>query len=32
VLIEDGRSRIILPSGEVVSAGDAQMIDLKAGI
>ena len=31
VLIEDGRIRAILPSGEVGSAGDAQMIDLKGG-
>jgi hypothetical protein len=32
VLIEDGRISAILPSGEAGSAGDAQMIDLKAGI
>src|ERR1700726_3437033 len=32
VLIEDGRIRAILPSGEVDSAaGDAQVIDLKGG-
>jgi imidazolonepropionase-like amidohydrolase len=31
VLIEDGRIRAILPSAEVGSAGDAQMIDLKGG-
>ena len=31
VLIEDGRIRVILPSGEAGSAGDAQMIDLKGG-
>ena len=31
VLIEDGRIRAILPSGEADSAGDAQMIDLKGG-
>ena len=31
VLIEDGRIRAILPSGEAGSAGDAQMIDLKDG-
>ena len=31
VLIEDGRIRAILPSGEGGSAGDAQMIDLKGG-
>jgi hypothetical protein len=31
VLIENGRIRAILPSGEVGSAGDAQMIDLKSG-
>ena len=32
VLIEDGRIRAILPSGEAVSAGgDAQVIDLKGG-
>src|SRR6202035_1135805 len=31
VLIEDGRIRAILPSGEAGSAGDAQMIDLKGG-
>ena len=29
VLIEDGRIRAILPSGEADKAGDAQMIDLK---
>src|SRR5712664_3862748 len=29
VLIEGGRIRAILPSGEAGSAGDAQMIDLK---
>ena len=29
VLIEDGRIRAILPSGEPGNAGDAQMIDLK---
>ena len=32
VLIEDGRIRAILPSGEVGSAGDAQMTISKAGI
>src|SRR5438477_6864942 len=31
VLIEDGRIRAILPSGEAVGAGDAQMIDLRGG-
>src|SRR3989442_2066089 len=31
VLIEDGRIRAILPSGEADSAGDTQMIDLKGG-
>src|SRR6202040_2031078 len=31
VLIEDGRIRAILPSGEAGSARDAQMIDLKGG-
>src|SRR3954468_3211002 len=31
VLIEDGRIRAILPSGEAGSAGDVQMIDLKGG-
>src|SRR5260221_8268544 len=31
VLIEDGRIRAILPSGEANSAGDAQGIDLKGG-
>src|SRR5215813_13284293 len=31
VLIEDGRIRAILPSGEAGSAGDALMIDLKGG-
>src|SRR5436190_22518895 len=31
VLIEDGRIRAILPSGEAGGAGDAQMIDLKGG-
>ncbi len=31
VLIEDGRIRTILPSGEVGSAGDARVIDLKGG-
>src|SRR6266568_7097471 len=31
VLIEDGRIRAILPNGEVGSAADAQMIDLKGG-
>ena len=31
VLIEDGRIRAILPSGEAGSVGDAQMIDLKGG-
>ena len=31
VLIEDGRIRAILPSGEAGSAGDAQVIDLKGG-
>src|SRR5205823_5926992 len=31
VLIEDGRIRAILPSGEAGSLGDAQMIDLKGG-
>src|SRR2546429_9646095 len=31
VLIEDGRIRAILPSGEAGSAGDTQMIDLKGG-
>ena len=31
VLIEDGRIRAILPSGEAGSAGDAPMIDLKGG-
>ena len=31
VLIEDGRIRAILPSGEVGSAGDALIIDLKGG-
>src|SRR3954447_3551769 len=31
VLIEDGRIRAILPSAEVGSAGDAQVIDLKGG-
>src|SRR3954467_1883490 len=31
VLIEDGRIRAILPSSEVGSAGDAQVIDLKGG-
>src|ERR1700692_1487240 len=31
VLIEDGRIRAILPSGEARSIGDAQTIDLKGG-
>jgi hypothetical protein len=31
VLIEDGRIRAILPSGETGSAGDARVIDLKGG-
>src|ERR1700752_844265 len=31
VLIEDGRIRAILPSGEAGGAGDAQVIDLKGG-
>src|SRR3954464_5549056 len=31
VLIEDGRIRAILPSGEMGNAGDAQVIDLKGG-
>src|SRR2546430_9110324 len=31
VLIEDGRIRAILPSGEADSAGAAQMIDLQGG-
>src|ERR1700680_1496728 len=31
VLIEDGRIRAILPSGEAGSVGDAQTIDLKGG-
>ena len=31
VLIEDGRIRAILPSGEAGSVGDAQVIDLKGG-
>src|ERR1700724_3846520 len=31
VLIEDGRIRAILPSGEAASVGDAQTIDLKGG-
>src|SRR6185437_4753546 len=31
VLIEDGRIRAILPSGEAGSAGDAQVVDLKGG-
>ena len=31
VLIEDGRIRAVLPSGEAGSAGDAQMSDLKGG-
>jgi imidazolonepropionase-like amidohydrolase len=31
VLIEDGRIRAILPSGEVGSAGDARIIDLQGG-
>ena len=31
VLIEDGRIRAILPSGEAGSGGDAQLIDLKGG-
>src|SRR5947207_15696367 len=31
VLIEDGRIRAILPSGEAGSAGDAPMIQLKGG-
>src|SRR5436305_60029 len=31
VLIEDGRIRAILPSGEADKAGDAQIIDLKGG-
>src|SRR5258708_27903032 len=31
VLIEDGRIRAILPSGEAGSAGDARVIDLKGG-
>src|SRR5947208_13599600 len=31
VLIEDGRIRAILPSGEAGSVGDTQMIDLKGG-
>src|SRR5215471_13439280 len=31
VLIEEGRIRAILPSGEAGSAGDALMIDLKGG-
>ena len=30
-LIEDGRIRAILPSGEAGSAGDARVIDLKGG-
>src|SRR6202045_4718744 len=30
-LIEDGRIRAILPSGEVGSAGDARVTDLKGG-
>jgi cytosine/adenosine deaminase-related metal-dependent hydrolase len=29
VLIEDGRIRAILPSGEAANVGDAQVIDLK---
>ena len=29
VLIEDGRIRAILPSGEAGGAGDARVIDLK---
>src|SRR5437763_16170733 len=31
VLIENGRIRAILPSGEAGSAGDAKMMDLKGG-
>ena len=31
VLIEDGRIRAILPSGEAGNAGDARTIDLKGG-
>ena len=31
VLIEDGRIRAILPSGETKNIGDAQVIDLKGG-
>ena len=31
VLIEDGRIRAILPTGEASNAGDAQVIDLKGG-
>jgi imidazolonepropionase-like amidohydrolase len=31
VLIEDGRIRAILPSGEAASVGDAQVINLKGG-
>src|SRR5919206_5210499 len=31
VLIEDGRIRAILPSGETKNSGDAQVIDLKGG-
>ena len=31
VLIQDGRIRAILPSGEAGSAGDARVIDLKGG-
>src|ERR1700694_4072395 len=31
VLVEDGRIRAILPSGEAGSVGDTQMIDLKGG-
>jgi predicted amidohydrolase YtcJ len=31
VLIEDGRIRAILPSGEAGSASDARVIDLKGG-
>ena len=31
VLIENGRIRAILPSGEAGSAGDARVIDLKGG-
>jgi len=31
VLIEDGRIRAILPSGEAENVGDAKVIDLKGG-